>query len=64
MALYGRPMDDAKYEDAFNRLGKTRNIALHRPVPMPELFRELAVSGVYVHPSTYHETFGMVVAMA
>jgi len=63
MSLYGNH-DDSQYERAFNKLSKLKGVSIYKPVPMNELATVLMRSNLYIHPATYHETFGMVFTMA
>ena len=59
MKLYQRPDEDREYEQYFAQLAKQRGVFLHDVISTPELAKEFAASSLYIHPQTYHETFGM-----
>lgn len=61
MSLYGedRARDDQEYGEAFSKLQRMPGVFLHKPVSMKELAVEFMKSSCFIHPSTYHETFGM-----
>jgi len=63
MTLYGQE-SDVEYEANFNKLTKIPNVFLHKPISMKEMAVELLSSSFYLHPATYHETFGMMFVMA
>ena len=62
MALYNQP--DDKYKDVFNGLSIHNGIDVKSPIPPKELANELLTSIGYIHPNSYHETFGMVLVQA
>ena len=64
MKLYNTPEKDKDYEIYFSELSKTKGVYLHSPVSMRELAVELMSASLYIHPSTYHETFGMLLTMS
>lgn len=63
MSLYGLD-SDSEYEMFFDKLSKIKNVFLYKPKSMREMAVELLSAGFYIHPSTYHETFGMMFIMA
>lgn len=63
MSLYGE-QSDKEYEGDFDKLSKTKGVFLHKPISMREMAYQLASSSLYIHPATYHETFGMMFTMA
>lgn len=62
MKLYHRPEEDEQYKEWLTQLASLPGVRVHEPVSMLELAKTLAVASYYLHPSTYHETFGLVVA--
>jgi len=64
MSLYGNKDADREYEQQFKQLNNTKNIHLHDSVNLNELTSWLGSSSVYLSPSTYHETFGMLLVQA
>jgi len=62
MGLYGS--DDKEYEKQFSQLKKTKGVVLRSLESMKALAKELASSSLYIHPSTYHESFGMLTIQA
>ncbi len=64
MNLYGREDGDQEYAETFRKLSHNKNIILRDVVSMKTLASEFASSSVYLHPNTYHETFGMVLTQA
>lgn len=63
MSLYGAD-SDKEYEFDFDRLDKTSGVFLHKPISMRDMAYQLSTSSLYIHPSTYHETFGMMFTMS
>ena len=59
MELYGDTSGDEEYADSFSKLSRTNGIILHKPTSMANLAAELLSSNLYIHPCTYHESFGM-----
>jgi glycosyltransferase involved in cell wall biosynthesis len=64
MGLYGNQTGDREYEEYFSRLQKTKGVHLRPLGSMASLASELASSSLYIHPSTYHESFGMLTVQA
>ena len=61
MKLYGDHENDIKqYGEVFTKLSRTKNVFVKDPVSMKELAYELMGSSIYLHPHSYHETFGRV----
>jgi len=61
MKLYHTPHEDEKYREVLATLASCAGVEVRDVVSMRELVRYLSVAGFYLHPSTYHETFGLVV---
>ncbi len=59
MELYAQEEKNQEYMEPFSKLAKMKNVTLNRPVSMKELSYQLMTSSLYIHPNTYHETFGM-----
>lgn len=59
MSLYGQDANDKEYEKSFSELQRIKGVFLHKPISMRELAFEFLTSSLYIHPNTYHETFGM-----
>ena len=66
MSLYGeeREQENRQYEYSFSRLQRMPGVFLHEPVSMKQLAVEFMRSSLFIHPCTYHETFGMNVIQA
>lgn len=62
MNLYNQ--EDTRYEKVFSDLSKINGVIIRKPVSYKELAYELKTSKVYIHPNTYHETFGMILIQA
>jgi len=58
--LYDREEEDESYADTFRTLNNINNVNLFNPVSMKTLAYKFKQSGLYLAPSTYHETFGRV----
>ena len=65
MSLYNRKDQDNEYNNIFQKLSHNKNIILNTSLLSPkQLAVELMTSNLYIHPQTYHETFGMVFTQA
>ena len=65
MNLYSRPEEDQEYVNIYRKLSQNKNIVLNTDLISPkQLAVELLSSNLYIHPQTYHETFGMVFTQA
>lgn len=62
MRLYNQ--EDTQYEKVFSELKNTKGVYLHNPISMKDLIYELKTSSIYIHPSTYHETFSMLLVQS
>ena len=58
MNLYGGSNDE--YNNVYSKLGSIEGITINNVVSMAQLAYELSTASLYVHPCTYHETFGRV----
>jgi glycosyltransferase involved in cell wall biosynthesis len=58
--LYNDPEKNKDYQDVFRRLSNIKNVNLLRPVSMKQLAYVFKSAGLYIAPSTYHETFGRI----
>jgi len=61
--LYDRE-DDSKTHAVLSQLRRMKGVRLFPLLPPSELINMFKKAHVYVHPQTYHETFGMVIAQA
>jgi len=64
MSLYNRSQQDNEYSVIYQQLSKNKNIILHDLVSLKQLAIEYASASISIHPNTYHETFGMVLAQS
>ena len=61
--LYNRE-DDERTHLALSQLQRMKGVKVHSLLPTTSLMNIFKRAHVYIHPHTYHETFGMVVAQA
>ena len=64
MNLYGDEKGDEQYTEFYRKLKSLSNVRVHNVVSMKDLTYELLTSRIYIHPQTYHETFGMVLVQS
>lgn len=60
MQLYNNSEADNQYQEIYDKLNSMNGIHLNQPVSAKQLAYELSTSNFYIHPATYHETFGRV----
>ena len=58
--LYGREEEDETFADVFRTLNNMEDVNLFSPISMVDLAYKFKQAGLYLAPSTYHETFGRV----
>ena len=59
-SLYDREEENETYSNIYRKLNNINNINIFEPVSMKELAYKFKQAGLYLAPSTYHETFGRV----
>jgi glycosyltransferase involved in cell wall biosynthesis len=62
MELYNQT--DREYDKVFSDLSNTNNVFLNKPCNIKDLMYNLGSSKIYLSPSTYHETFGILLVQA